>query len=332
MQERAGELAALSDRPAGAKGVALTPLVRTIDAGSIRYEHVEVAIDRAGRSATITLKAPGGAQPADVAAIEAAGADWYPLQMARQLDDAILHAAHQRARARHLDPEDRGDVDAVLGDGRDARRAQGPLVRARDDRPAAPHAGAPRRLVALAVRADRARLVLRRHASLELALAADRSYMLALPDEPEPRRSSRCRRSNFGAYPMVSDETRLAAPLLRRPPREIDAARAAVGRKRSTPTPRWRSAWSPTAPDDIDWDDEIRIALEERASLSPDALTGLEANLRFAGAETMETRIFGRLTAWQNWIFIRPNAVGEGGALKVYGTGDEGRSFDRKRV
>ena len=164
---------------------------------------------------------------------------------------------------------------------------------------------------------------------LEIALAADRSYMLALPDEPEAAPKIAVSAFNFGLLPMVSRESRLERRFYR-DAAEIDAVRAVVG----TPVDADAAlglGLVTSAPDDIDWADEIRIALEERASLSPDALSGMEANLRFAGAETMETRIFGRLTAWQNWIFIRPNAVGEGGALKVYGTGTKPQ-FDWNRV
>jgi benzoyl-CoA-dihydrodiol lyase len=164
---------------------------------------------------------------------------------------------------------------------------------------------------------------------LELALAADRSYMLALPDEPDAAPRIALSPLNFGTFPMVSHESRLSRRFYGEAP-PLDAARAAIGQPLDADRALALGLVT-TAPDDIDWHDEIRIALEERASLSPDALTGMEANLRFAGRETMETRIFGRLTAWQNWIFIRPNAVGEGGALKVYGTGQKPK-FDWKRV
>ena len=165
---------------------------------------------------------------------------------------------------------------------------------------------------------------------LELALAADRSYMLALPDEPMRAPSSRCRRRTSARYPMVNGQARACDAASTTKPSRSGAAREAIG-SRSTPTRRCALGLVTSAPDDIDWDDEVRIALEERASMSPDALTGMEANLRFGGAETMETRVFGRLSAWQNWIFIRPNAVGEKGALKVYGTGEKA-AFDWKRV
>jgi benzoyl-CoA-dihydrodiol lyase len=164
---------------------------------------------------------------------------------------------------------------------------------------------------------------------LEIALAADRSYMLALPDEPETAPKIALSAMNFGPFPMVSHETRLQRRFYGNAD-EIGAVEATKGKSLDADEALALGLVT-SAPDDIDWADEVRIALEERASMSPDALTGMEANLRFAGKETMETRIFGRLTAWQNWIFIRPNAVGEGGALKVYGTGTKPQ-FDRNRV
>ena len=165
---------------------------------------------------------------------------------------------------------------------------------------------------------------------LELALAADRTYMLRLPDEPDAAPRIAASAANFGAYPMVNGQIAPRAPLLRRRGR-ARRGRAHDRRRCCRPTDAAALGLVTSAPDDLDWDDEVRIALEERASMSPDALTGLEANLRFGGAETMETRIFGRLSAWQNWIFVRPNAVGEKGALKVYGKGGKAQ-FDFQRV
>jgi benzoyl-CoA-dihydrodiol lyase len=163
----------------------------------------------------------------------------------------------------------------------------------------------------------------------ELALAADRAYMLRLPDEPEREPRIAVSRQSFGAYPMVSGQARLARRFC------DDASELAAVERRIGDLLSAGDAMTlglvTSAPDDLDWDDEIRIAIEERASMSPDALTGLEANLRFGGSETMETRIFGRLSAWQNWIFNRPNAVGEKGALKVYGKGGKAQ-FDFDRV
>jgi benzoyl-CoA-dihydrodiol lyase len=328
VQERARELAAASDRPVGAKGVALTPLERVLDADALRYTNVTVALDRALRTATLTVKAPKGAQPADIAGIEAAGAAWYPLQMARELEDAILHLRTNETDVGTWVLKTEGRVadvlamDAVLDAHKDhwlVRETIGYLRRtlARLD-------VSSRTLFALIERESCFAGTL-----LELALAADRSYMLALPDEPDAAPKLAVSALNFGTYPMVSHETRLQRRFYG-DATEIGAVRATNGASLDADQ-AFALGLVTAAPDDIDWADEIRIAIEERASLSPDALTGMEANLRFAGAETMETRIFGRLSAWQNWIFIRPNAVGEGGALKVYGTGTKPQ-FDRNRV
>ena len=317
VQERARELAALSDRPAGAKGVALTPLDKTVAADEVRYPHVHVTIDRTGRAATLTVKAPQGAQPTDIAGIEAAGSNWYPLQMARQLDDAILHLRTNELEIGTWILKTAGEIDAVLAMDATLEANQGHwFVRET--------LGMLRRTLARLDVSARSMFALVERGScfagtlLEIALAADRSYMLALPDEPDAAPKIALSALNFGAYPMVSHETRLQRRFYG-DAGEIGAARAAIGRPLDADQAVALGLVT-TAPDDIDWADEIRIALEERASMSPDALTGMEANLRFAGAETMETRIFGRLTAWQNWIFIRPNAVGEKGALTAYGS------------
>ena len=328
VQERARELAALSDRPADAKGVALTPLNKTVAADAITYGHVSVAIDRTGRSATLTVKAPNGAQPSDVAGIEAAGSNWYPLQMARELEDAILHL-----RTNELDIgtwllKTQGAVADVLAmDATLAQHAAHWFVRETT--------GLLRRTLARLDVSSRSMFALIERDScfagtlLEIAFAADRSYMLALPDEPATAPKIALSAMNFGVFPMVSHETRLQRRFYGNA-NEIEAVQATIGQSLDADEALALGLVT-SAPDDIDWPDEVRIAVEERASMSPDALTGMEANLRFAGKETMETRIFGRLTAWQNWIFIRPNAVGEGGALKVYGTGTKPQ-FDRNRV
>ncbi len=328
VQERARELAAPSDRPAGAKGVALTPLNKTIAADAITYGFVAIAIDRAGRTATLTVRAPRGTQPTDVAGIEAAGSAWYPLQMARELEDAILHL-----RTNELDIgtwllKTEGAVADVLAmDATLAAHASHWFVRET--------IGLLRRTLARLDVSSRSMFALIERGScfagtlLEIALAADRSYMLALPDAPDTAPKIALSPMNFGSFPMVSHETRLQRRFYG-DAGELAAAQATIGQTLDADEALALGLVT-AAPDDIDWADEVRIAVEERASMSPDALTGMEANLRFAGAETMETRIFGRLTAWQNWIFIRPNAVGEGGALKVYGTGTKPQ-FDRNRV
>ena len=328
VQERASQLAAGSDRPANAKGVALTRLERTDSADGIAYSNVNVQIDRSKRTATITIKAPTGAQPADIAAIEAAGAAWWPLAMCRELDDAILNL-----RTNELDIgtwllKTEGDAAAVLA-------SDTVMLANKDHWLVRETIGALRRTLARLDVSSRSLFALVEAGSCfagmlaELAFAADRTYMLALPDDAGRAPKLTLNEFNFGFFPMVNDQSRLqrrfyeeAAPL--------EAARTAAGKPLDADE-ALKLGLVTAAPDDIDWDDEIRIAIEERAAMSPDALTGLEANLRFASKENMATRIFGRLTAWQNWIFNRPNAVGEKGALKVYGTGQKA-GFDMNRV
>jgi len=328
VQERARELAATSDRPADGKGVALAPLRKSLKADALAYDHVTVQIDRAARHATIVVTAPIGAQPLDLGGIEAAGAHWYPLQMARELDDAILHLRTNEPTIGTWILRTHGSPDAVLAmDATLVAHQHHWLVRET--------IGLLRRTLARLDVSSRSLFALIDRGScfvgtlLELALAADRSYMLALPDEPDAAPRIALTLMNFGSLAMVSHESRLHRRFFDRAD-EHAAAHDGRGRLLDAGTAMALGLVT-AAPDDIDWPDEVRIAIEERASLSPDALTGLEANLRFPGRETMETRIFGRLTAWQNWIFSRPNAVGEGGALKVYGTGTKPQ-FDRKRV
>lgn len=328
VSERAAELAAQSDRPAAGKGVALPRIARTDSANGLSYAHVNVAIDRAKRSATITLKAPTGAQPQDIAAIEAAGAAWWPLQMTRELDDAILCL-----RTNELDIgtwllKTEGDAAAVLA-------SDAVMLANKDHWLVRETLGLMRRTFARLDVSSRSLFALIEPGSCfagcfaELAFCADRAYMLALPDDADKAPKLQLDGFNFGVLPMVNDQSRLqrrfyeeAGPMA--------AAQAAIGQALDADAALALGLIT-AAPDDIDWDDEVRMALEERASMSPDALTGLEANLRFAQKENMATRIFGRLTAWQNWIFIRPNAVGEKGALKVYGKGDKA-AFDFNRV
>jgi len=328
VRARALELAAASDRPTDATPVALVPLERTLEAGRLAYRHVSVDIDRARRVATFTVKAPAGPQPTTIDAIEAQGAAWYPLAMARELDDAILSM-----RTNELDiglwlMKTEGDPAAVLAmDATLAALAGHWRVRAT--------LGLLRRTLARLDVSSRSLFALIEPGSafagtlLEIALACDRSYMLALPDEPARAPRIAVSEANFGLFPMVTGQSRLqrrfydeAAPL--------EAVRAKAGEPLGAEA-AFALGLVTSAPDDIDWADETRIALEERVSMSPDALTGLEANLRFNGPENMLTRVFGRLTAWQNWIFQRPNAVGDKGALKVYGKGDRA-AFDWNRV
>jgi benzoyl-CoA-dihydrodiol lyase len=336
VHERAAKLAEGSPRPAEAKGVALSRIERTDGDDSMTYEHVAVQMDRARRTATITVKAPAGPQPADVAGIEAAGAAWWPLAMARQLDDAILNLRTNELELGTWILKTEGDAAAVLAAGATLQaNADHWLVRET--------IGLLRRTLARLDVSSRTLFALIEPGSCfagllaELAFAADRAYMLALPDEPERAPKLQLDGFNFGPLPLVDGQSRLArrfygeaGPLAAAQATAADPARGVAGTALDADTALGLGLVT-AAPDDIDWEDEIRIALEERAAMSPDALTGLEANLRFAGKENMATRIFGRLTAWQNWIFQRPNAVGEKGALKVYGTGEKA-GFDFKRV
>lgn len=328
VRARALALAEQSDRPAQARGVALAPIERTIDETGCRYRYIDVRIDRERRTATLTVKAPTDAQPADLPGIEALGAAWWPLRMARELDDAIL-----TMRTNEL------DIGAWLlrteGDAGAVQAADAALLAHRDHWFVRETIGLLRRTLARLDVSSRTMFALIEPGSCfagtlaELAFAADRAYMLALPDAPDQAPRLVLGEMNLGALPMVNGQSRLA----RRFYEEDDAmqgVRAAVGRALDADAALALGLVT-AAPDDIDWADEIRIAVEERVAMSPDALTGLEANLRFAGKETMETRVFGRLTAWQNWIFIRPNAVGEKGALKVYGKGEKA-AFDWSRV
>ncbi len=328
VQERALQLAALSDRPADGTGVTLTPLACTIEADALRYSLVNVEINRAGRTATISVQGPAGQQPTDVAAIQAAGVNWYPLALARELEDAILQLRTNELEIGTWLIKTQGDSAAVLAlDATLQAHADHWLVRET--------VGLLRRSLSRLDLSSRSLFALIEPGScfagtlLELALACDRSYHLALPDDAAKAPKLTLGELNFSAYPMATGQSRLgrrfydeAAP--------IAAVRAAMGQALDADA-AFALGLVTSNPDDIDWADEIRIAIEERVAMSPDALTGMEANLRFNGPETMATRVFGRLTAWQNWIFQRPNAVGERGALKVYGTGQK-TAFDWTRV
>jgi benzoyl-CoA-dihydrodiol lyase len=321
---RAMALADSSDRPAGAHAVMLPPIERVAAGDVIRYGHVEIVIDRAKRTATWTVRAPARF---DEVAPDELDAAWWPLAMARELDDAIL-----TLRTNELDIgtwvlKTVGDAQAVLAcDHFMTVNASHGFVRE--------VIGCLRRTLARLDVSSRTLYALVEPGSCfagtlaELAFAADRTYMLAL-DDPARAPTIALSPMNFGAYPMVNGLARLAR-------RFHDDAQALAAARDRIDEPLGASqalglGLVTATPDDIDWPDEIRIALEERAAMSPDALTGLEANLRFGGRESMETRIFGRLTAWQNWIFQRPNAVGDKGALKVYGKGEKA-AFDWDRV
>ena len=340
VQARALQLAASSDRPAHAKGVALTPLQRTDEGSALRYRHVSVEIDRSKRTAIFTVKAPSlataGEQPTDAAGIEAAGASWYPLQLARELEDAILTMRTNELEIGTWLMKTEGDAAFVLAMDATLMAHQNHwLVRET--------IGLLRRTFSRIDVSSRSLFALIEPGScfagtfLELALACDRSYHLALPDDEARAPKITVGDANFGLYPMCTGQSRLQRRFYDEAP-AMEAVRAVAANARSGVAGVALAADAAFAlglvtsnPDDIDWADETRIAIEERVAMSPDALTGLEANLRFNGPENMFTRVFGRLSAWQNWIFQRPNAVGERGALKVYGKGDKA-AFDWNRV
>jgi len=333
--KRAAEFAARSDRPADARGITLTPLAREFAPESVRYDHVQVDLDRAQRRATLTLRGPE-AVPATLADIHAQGAAFWPLALARELDDAILHLRLNEPELGLLIFRTEGDPASVL--------AADALLEAHEDDWLV-------REIRLYLKRVLKRIDLTSRSLIaliepggcyagtlaELAFAADRALMrdcdraltrdgASGDNHPATLALSAL---NFGAYPMSNGLTRLQARFLGEPD-SVDAARETIGRALDAEeadalgliTERY---------DEIDWNDEVRVMLEERASFSADALTAMEANLRFAGPETMETRIFGRLTAWQNWVFQRPSAVGEHGALKRYGSGVQ-PEYDRRRV
>src|SRR5712691_7950802 len=327
VKERAAALCLQSSRHGG-EPVALGSLKRTIDDLGYHYENVDVIIDRKLRLATLTVYAPRHPPAADIEAIHAAGDKWWPLAMARELDDAILMLRTNDLEIGTWVLKTRGDPALALLADKVLEQNRGHwLVRE--------VIGLLRRTLARLDVCSRTLFAIIDQGScfagtlLELAFAADRSYMLQLPEGEPAAPVIALSPLNFGAYPMVSDETRLSARFCGEQ-KHAESALRRVGDKLNSQLAAELGLVTFT-PDDLDWENEVRIALEERASLSPDALTGLEANLRFPGRESMETRIFGRLSAWQNWIFSRPNAVGEHGALKVYGTGAKAK-FDRERV
>lgn len=328
VSERALEMGRSSDRPAQAQGIALAPLECAYENDGLRYRHVQVAIDRTRRVATFTVSAPSAPQPETPEAIVAAGVNWWPLAMARELDDAILQMRTNELEIGTWLLKTEGQAPAVLAvDAVLLAHRQHWLVRET--------IGLMRRTFSRLDVSSRSLFALIEPGScfagslLELALACDRIYMLALPDDPATAPTMSVGEVNFAFYPMATDQSRLARRFCDEAP-ALNAIRARLGDALDADAAMTLGLVT-SAPDDIDWADEIRIAIEERAAMSADALTGLEANLRFNGTETMATRIFGRLTAWQNWIFNRPNAVGDRGALKLYGKGEKPQ-FDRNRV
>ena len=331
-QTHARALAAKTDRPRNARGVALRQIRRTIatDGELVRYDHVTARIERRRGLAEVTILGPGEAPPADAAAAIAQGDQFWPLAVARELDDLILHLRTNEDAIGLWVFKTEGAADTVetydrllLGHPGDWFLREVRLYL--------------KRVFKRIDVSSRSMFALIEPGScfagtlLELALAADRSYMLhgTRPGDSAPPAAIRLTAANFGAYPMINGLSRLATRFLAEPGR-VDDLKGRAGQDFDAAAAAEAGLVTFT-PDDIDWDDEVRLALESRAAFSPDALTGMEASLRFAGPETLESKIFGRLSAWQNWIFQRPNAVGPKGALQVYGTGERS-DFDRRRV
>lgn len=326
--ERAQKLTAQSSRPADAKGIKLGALKRKIDDSGYHYGHWDVTFDRAMRTATLKVIGPQGLQPKTAEEIHALGPAWWPLAMARELDDAILMLRANEAELGLIVFKTEGDPDAVLANDK-------LMVQHNQDWLVRETIGMLRRTLARLDVSSRSMFAMIEPGScfagtlFELALAADRSYMLAAAEDDATLPKIALSEMNFGLFPMANSAGRLETRF------QADANKLGELKKLSgqqlAAGEALQAGLVTVAPDDLDWEDEIRIAVEERVSLSPDALTGMEASLRFAGNENLLTKIFGRLSAWQNWVFIRPNATGEQGALKVFGKGSKAK-FDWERV
>ncbi len=330
VKERAAEFAAASSKSEVSQGISLGPLAKKIVKDAVTYSAVELTIDRDGRTATITLNGPDEEAPADMAAFESQGDQAYMLRVARELDNAILHLRLNEIEMGLLvfrtqgDPEKLAAHEAVLAS--DPTHWLANEVRQYW-----------KRILKRIDVTSRSMMALVEHGSCysgvfaELLFAVDRSYMMEdeFDGDNRPIAAVTLNEDNFGTYPMGNGLSRLETRFLGEP-EHVDVLKGRTGEKFEADMADELGLVTMIL-DDIDWEDEIRIFIEERAAFSPDALTGMEANLRFAGPETMETRIFGRLTAWQNWIFNRPNAVGADGALQRYGTGQRGK-YDMERV
>ncbi len=324
----AAALVANSPRKADSKGIQLNPLNREIDDAGFHYEFVDVAFDRAARTATLTVRGPEGDQPQTPEAIHALGDRWWPLAMARELDDAILMLRTNELELGLVLLKTSGSVEGVLA-------SDSIMLKHKDDWLVRETFGLLRRTLARLDVSSRSLFAIIEREScfagvlFELALAADRSYMLALAEEEGESPEVALDEFNFGLLPMVNGRSRLETRFCG--DKDKLAALEKFSGKALSPAEALEHGLVTVSPDDLDWEDEIRVAIEERVSLSPDALTGMEASLRFPGAETIETKVFGRLSAWQNWVFIRPNATGENGALRKFGTGSKS-NFDWERV
>ncbi len=329
-KKTAEDVAAKSSRPKDAKGIALPAIERSIEGDTIRYGHLTVEIDREGRSAKLRVNGPAAAPPADAAAIHAQGAAFWPLALARDLDDAMMHLRLNETEIGTWVLQSQGDATLVEAyDALLAKEASNWLVREivlNWKRTLKRLDVSSRSLIALVEPGSCFTGTL-----FELVLAADRSYMLdgVFDGSNLPAATVRLTSMNFGPYPMGNGLTRLATRFLAEPT-HVDELKDEIGEALDAEAADEAGLVTFT-PDDIDWEDEVRLAVEERAGFSPDGLIGMEANLRFPGPETMETKIFARLSAWQNWIFQRPNATGPEGALKLYGTGKQSK-YDRKRA
>ena len=327
---RAREVATRSDRPKGAKGITLTPLERKIEKDRVSYSQVDVEIDRERGLATVTVRGPSTGVPASVEAAHALGAKFWPLTVARELEDAILHLRTNEAAIGVMLFRTHGNAQTVLDHDDFLAKANGDWLM-REIR---------HYLKRVLKRVDvtaKSLIALIEPGSCfagtlaELAFAADRSLMLIGTREGDNRKAAAITlgQANFGFYPMGNGLTRLETRFLGEP-KTLETLNGKIGTAFEGEEAAELGLVT-AAYEDFDWDDELRVMLEERTSFSPDAMTGMEANLRFAGPETMETKIFGRLTAWQNWIFQRPNAIGEQGALKLYGSGVS-PTFNKDRV
>ena len=330
VKERALEFTQRSSRPEDAKGILLTPLKRKISEHRILYDHLTIDFERQSGIVNLTIHAPEDDLPADPESIQAAGANYWPLAMARELDDAIMHLSFNELELGTWVFRTQGNADQVLS-------VDQTLIKHKDHWLVREIMLNLKRVFKRLDLVSRSLVALIEPGScftgtlLELVLAADRSYMLDGTFEDDDKSPAMLcpTEMNFGVLPRCNDLTRLQTRFLA-DPESVEKVRTEIANNLDAATADDLGLVT-FIPDDIDWEDEVRIAVEERASFSPDALTGMEASLRFAGPETMETKIFGRLTAWQNWIFQRPNAVGEQGALKLYGTGKKA-VYDKKRI
>jgi benzoyl-CoA-dihydrodiol lyase len=313
-----------------AQGIALTPIARSFADDGVSYSTVEVALNRAEGRATVTIKGPEADAPADVDALVDQGAEAWILRAARELDDAILHLRNNEKELGLIEFQTQGDPEKVV-----AHEAL--LLANKDHWLANEILQYWKRVLKRVDVTSRSLVAIVEHGSCfagplaELLWSVDRSYMMLEEFEGDNRHMAAVilTEGNFGPYLMSNDLTRLQTRFLGTP-EQVEKLKSSIGEALEADAAEELGLIT-YAYDDIDWEDEVRLFMEERASFSPDAMTGMEANLRFAGPETLETRIFGRLTAWQNWIFQRPNAVGEEGALQRYGTGVRGK-YNMERV